>query len=460
MPRHVPTLLMMLATMSGFSTPSGAGELTLQQAMTIALEHNHTVAASSANASAAQAQQEQAQGYRLPKVDLMQIFNYTDNPAEVFAFTLNQRRFEMNEFFMSDPNTPDALDTWITRLEITQPIYVGGRISTRNDQAALMAASAEMDLSHTQQKVTFDVATAFAATLMTAEHLEVVRRARETTAAHVALAEKYAAQGFIIDAEVLNAQVYLAQMDEMLVESKSNADLAQSALDFSMGIDQTTRHELHPLPPTPPVGEPMAAWMERGVAMRRDLEARRRELDAGRLEEKAVNPGFKPEIAVKGRYELYDDRLFGSNGHSGSVMAVAKINLFSGGSDMAEIEAARQEALSGEHNIAMFEEGVRLEVRSAFVQVQTARKRRLTTGRAVDAAREALRVREKRFEQGLDKMIDLLDAETALRESELRELVARYDLTLSTYRLYFTSGTSLTALFGIDQSSHQQEIQQ
>ena len=39
-------------------------------------------------------------------------------------------------------------------------------------------------------------------------------------------------------------------------------------------------------------------------------------------------------------------------------------------------------------------------------------------------------------------MIDLLDAETALREAELRELVARYDVSLSTYRLLFVSGGS------------------
>jgi len=44
---------------------------------------------------------------------------------------------------------------------------------------------------------------------------------------------------------------------------------------------------------------------------------------------------------------------------------------------------------------------------------------------------EALRVREHRFTQGLDKMIDLLDAETAAREAELRELVARYDVSLT-----------------------------
>jgi outer membrane protein TolC len=43
-------------------------------------------------------------------------------------------------------------------------------------------------------------------------------------------------------------------------------------------------------------------------------------------------------------------------------------------------------------------------------------------------------------------MIDLLDAETALRESQLREMVARYDLSLNTYQLFFASGKTLAQI--------------
>ena len=41
------------------------------------------------------------------------------------------------------------------------------------------------------------------------------------------------------------------------------------------------------------------------------------------------------------------------------------------------------------------------------------------------------------------RMIDLLDAETALREAEVRELVARYDATLAAYRLNFATGVEV-----------------
>lgn len=443
MPRSVPFILLTIAVIFAPPPASGATELSLEEAMATALDHNHSIAASSAQVAAAQARQDQARGFRFPDVDVMEMFTVTNNPAEVFAFTLNQGRFDMDEFFMSDPNAPDTLDTWMTSVEITQPIYTGGQVSTRIRQSDLMAQASRLDLEHARQTIAFEVVTAYIRALKARERLDVVRRARQTTARHVDLAEKYATQGFIIEAEVLNARVYLAQMDEMVLQAQNDADLAQSALNFAMGTDQSLRYDLQPLPKTPPPSGPMVTWIDRAVGSRLDLQARRRELDAGRLEEKAVNPGWKPEIALKGRYDLYDDQFFGSNGHSGSMMAVAKINLFSGGSDRAESEAARQDALSGEHSVAVFEEGVRLEVRSAFADVRTAVQRHEAASRSVTAAREAHRVREKRFEQGLDKMIDLLDAETALRESELRELVARFDLNQATTRLKFASGTPL-----------------
>ena len=102
-----------------------------------------------------------------------------------------------------------------------------------------------------------------------------------------------------------------------------------------------------------------------------------------------------------------------------------------------------REAAAGEADIRRFEDGVRLEVQQAWQDLATARVRHITAKNSLAAASEAVRVRESRFKQGLDKMIDLLDAETALREAELRELVARYDVALDTYHLGFVSGANL-----------------
>jgi outer membrane protein TolC len=86
---------------------------------------------------------------------------------------------------------------------------------------------------------------------------------------------------------------------------------------------------------------------------------------------------------------------------------------------------------------------VRLEVQRAWQDLHTAGIRYTTAKSTLKAATEAVRVREGRFMQGLDKMIDLLDAETGLREAEMREMVARYDVVLDTNRLRFVSGATL-----------------
>ena len=434
------TILITVLAASGV----GANELTMDEAVATALENSPALRAAYERSQAAAVRATEAKGHRLPSLDLSEIYSYTNNPAEVFAFELNQGRFDFDEFVMSDPNNPDALSTWITRLEFTLPIYTGGQLGTRIDQAGQMASAEDRRWAHARQKLVFDTITAYTNLAKAREQSELMSKARSTTAQHVRLAESYAGQGLILNAEVLKARVFLAEMDELLAQANNGARLAEATLNFEMGTDQNLPRQIAPLPPPPSAPGSLEDWIAAAVDERRDLRAARQELEAGRLEEKAAKPWYLPEVAATGRYELYDDQIFGSNGHSGSIMGFARLNLYSGGSAAAKRTAAHHETASGEADVLRFEEGVRLEVQQAWHNLHTARARLTTATGSLTAAREALRVREHRFKQGLDKMIDLLDAETALREGELRELVARYDVSLSTYRLIFVSGGSLT----------------
>lgn len=435
---HVFTVLISVA----ISTGVGAQELSMEQAVATALANSPSIRAADEHAKAAAARSDQAKGHRWFSLDLSEIYSYTNNPAEVFAFKLNQGRFDFGEFTMTDPNDPDWLSTWITSLEMTVPIYTGGQLGNRIAQADHMASAEELHLAHTKKKVAFDTITAYTNLAKAREQVDLVTKSRATTAEHVSLAESYAEQGVILDAEVLKAKVFLAQMDEMLAQATNGARLAEAALNFEMGTDQNIPRQIAPLPPPPPAPGDLDDWVNAAIEQRRDLQAARLELEAGRLEEKTTKPWYLPEVAARGKYELYDDAIFGSNGQSGSIMAFARFNLFQGGSDSASREAAHHEAAAGEADIRRFEEGVRLQVQQSWHNLNTSKARYQTANDSLAAAREALRVRENRFKQGLDKMIDLLDAETALREAELRELVARYDLSLSTYELLFVSGGS------------------
>jgi len=435
-------LTAILLSITATAAPA-AGELTLAEAVQTALDGNPAVQAAAERAQAASARARQAEGHRLPQLDLSEIYSYSDNPSEVFAFQLNQERFSFDEFVSTDPNTPDPLSTFITRLELMLPIYTGGQLGARIDQADHMATAEELRWQHSRQQVVFDTIASYANLAKAREQVGLMTKARATTARHAELADSYAGQGLILQAEVLKAKVFLAEMDELLAQAENGARLAEAALNFVMGADQSIPRELSPLPPPPATPGELDDWRAAAVASRRDLEAARRELEAGRLEEKTAKPWYLPEVAASARYDLYDDTIFGSHGGSGSLMAFARIDLYSGGAEAARREAAQLDAAAWGFDIRRFEEGVQLEVQQAWHDLHTAQARQATASDSLEAAREALRVREHRFTQGLDKMIDLLDAETAVREAELRELVARYDVSLGGYRLLFVSGGNL-----------------
>ena len=417
--------------------------LTTTGAVSTALENSPALAASDADRAAAEARAAQAKGNWYPKVDLVEIYHGTNNPAEVFAYQLNQERFDMNGFFAGDPNNPDWLNNWMTRVELVQPIWLGGQLTSQVAQARLMADAQQSLHQRTRQQVAFDTLTAFTNLTKAREYRELIAKARATTAEHLRLAEEFAKVGMVVEAEVLKARVYLSEMDEFTAQAEAGARLAEAALNFHMGLDQSTPRELAPLPESRFSSGTLEEWTEMALEQRDDLRASRTRRDAGQLEEKKARSGFMPKVALIGRYDLYDDSFLGSNGSSGSVMVNARINLFRGGSDKQALDAARHQTRSFNENIDRFEEGVRLEVRQAWQDLSTAQARSETARAALAATGEALRITDERFQQGLEKMIDLLDAETALREAEVRELTARYDEAFALFRLHFAAGFSL-----------------
>ena len=79
-------------------------------------------------------------------------------------------------------------------------------------------------------------------------------------------------------------------------------------------------------------------------------------------------------------------------------------------------------------------------MRQAFEEARTARERHATSLKAIEAARESERIVSERFQGGIVKMLDVLDATTARREAETRELVARAESHLTAFRLALKAG--------------------
>ena len=432
---RLPLVVLWLA-----AAPSMGGErLTLLEAMQRGRENAHEVGAAKARAEAGGERVRQARGFRLPALHLEENFIRTDSPAEVFALELNQERFSFAEFTASDPNHPSPLNTAVTRAELTLPLYTGGELSTRVGQAEAGAKAANDSATWAGNQSAFGAAQAYVAVSQAQEYAGLLEESRKTIQAHVELARNYVEQGMLVRSELLRAEVEMARIEDMLAQARGNARIAAANLAFRVGADQSSEWQLATLAFPAAPRDDLAGWLA-SASGRPDLAAARSLVHAGELEVSTRRAAFLPRVGIVARGDLVDDHVFGHHGESTAIMAQASLNLFAGGSDRAAIRVAEWDAKAGQEDVARFGEGVQLEVRQAWEEAATARARQATAARAVNAAREAERIVSERFSTGVVKMLDLLDAATARREAETRELVARAEANTAVLRLALVAG--------------------
>lgn len=363
----------------------------------------------------------------------------TNTPAEVFALQLNQGVFAFEDFVMSDPNNPDWFENATSRFELMLPIYMGGGLSGRIDQAKLAAEADEIRASWAADSAALAAAEAFIRLAQVRENVTLLERSLETVEAHVNIAKAYVEQGMLVRSELLRAEVEWSRIQDLLQQAEGHAKVAEANLSFRLAADSSTSWELRELPDPQSIDNGIESWLITAES-RADLEAARRLLSAAELEIKVQRSALMPKIGLQAKYDFNGETLFGSDAHAGSVAAVASIDIFSGNRHRAAKAAAEADLEAGRLQLEQFEDGIRLGVKEAYETATSSRQRYDTAMAAQQAAAEAERITEERFKKGVVKMIDLLDASTARQEAETRQLVAAAEAYLATLELAVRSG--------------------
>ncbi|MBI2838712.1 MAG: TolC family protein [Acidobacteria bacterium] len=429
-----------------------AEPLTLQEAIETARANNPQLLESAASAAAAQEAHREARLSRLPTFELREVALRTDSPADTFGLKLMQEKFSFPDFVASDPNAPEPVTNFATEIQASVPLYTGGRITAGIGQAAQMANASVAMRARTGEAVEFMVASAYMNLLLADRFVELAQKARDTTGRHVEQAQAYFDAGMIVESDLLQARVQMARMEEALISARNNARLARAGLNRAMGVDQSRAYDLDPSLP-----EAALDWKNLDDAIsaasdrRQDLRAVAAKVNAASLAITRARGEYLPEVALVGKIAINDDRVFGGNGRSYTVMALARWNFWNWGQTQARVARSRSEHVAALEAQRGYRQQVEFEVREAWQAVEDARARSQVASAAVASAEKALAILDARFEQGVTKVTDLLDAETMLNEARARALQAGFDSERSMRALGFATGQPNAASHGSEE---------
>ncbi len=359
-------------------------------------------------------------------------------------------KFEDQPYIMfTDIKVPlNATDLYGWNVTAVQPIFTGYALSTKYEMAKLNIDLKEVEKRLAILDVTRSVKTVYYNVLLAQKTLAVADDAVENLDSHARDAEEFYKHDLIPHNDLLQSQVALANARQNREKAGMANEMALSTLNMLIGagIDQPTRiADITTLSSRPPSLEQLtAAALEKRPELRA-LRIGLKNLDnATRLAKSA----FYPEIALVGRYQRIGDNVAATNNpygndHNATISLTAKWSIFEWGKTGDEIRKHDHEKAALQQRLRQVEDSITLEVKSAYLNTEVARKNIETASTALDQAKENYRMTNLQYQHQLATTTNVLDARTFLSQARTNYYGALYGYLISEAELERVAGGGL-----------------
>jgi outer membrane protein len=417
--------------------------LTLQQAVTFALEKNPLRKAAIADAKAASAGIREARSFLLPHLSFSETATRGDDPVYVFGSKLRQQRFTAADFAPNKLNTPLPFGNFATRFGGTWNLFDSFASWHGINQAKQMNEAAGHLLDRTDQEIVFRVISSYYDVLLAGKELEVAEQSAKTAQSIMDRSQTRFDSGLTVESDLLTAKVRMAARKQEVIRAKNALEVARAQLNTAMGMPLGSPFQL-----TGELAErtlsvpPMQDAEKLALTHRPDLKRIASEEAAQRQSVSIAKSSFGPRVNAFAGWEMDNPTLAAGGGGNNWLGGIElQFDIFQGGAKRAEL--SRQRALE-EKVIAIKQaanDAVRLEVRRAYYETDANRQQIEVARAAIAQAQESLRINQDRYDSGLTTITDLLGAEDAARRSQTDYWEAVYHFQTSYANLELASGS-------------------
>lgn len=341
------------------------------------------------------------------------------------------------------PNHLEALT-----LQLDQLLDVTNQVGTAVSQARLYALSAQYGLTSTTESTALNATTSYYDLLRTDQSVRVAQASLDAYRAQLATNTRLYEGGVGQKIDVLRAQSQVADAERELVRRQNERNAARSRLNDLIGrpLDADTTV-------TPSAGTPASEGIDRPSLIQQAL-GQRTEVLAAETEVRAAEKGIKlarasnePKVTVSLAGNYYPTTSFQYVRQSTAALTLGvSIPLYDGGLAQDRVREARALATEAKAREDRVRRDVALQVQTAALDVETARKRLDASNVAVTAASAARDLAQQRYEAQVGVYLEVTDAQAALTQAQAAQVDATYDLLTAQARLTRALGQPLINL--------------
>jgi outer membrane protein TolC len=420
----------------------GDQSITLSEAIQIALEGNPLRKAALADQKAASAGVKQARATLLPHIGFTESATLGNDPVYVFGTKLRQQRFDAADFALDQLNRPNPIGNFSSRFGGEWNLF-DSLASWRNlSRTRFLQQAAAQQLERTDQELVFHAVQAYYGLLLAQKQLDVAEQSKATAESVLEQAKNRYDSGLVVESDFLNAKVESASREQELIRARNSVSLAQSELGVALGLTTPTAFKpAEALDEQRPAVSALPDLEGTALTTRPDLKQIRSQEAAQQKSVSMAKAAFGPKLNAFGSWQTDSANMFANGGNNWVAGMELKIDLFAGGANRANLsqQQAMQERVAAGRQV--FENQVRLEVRRAYYDLNSACQQVEVTHAASDQAKESLRISRNRYDSGLATITDLLQIQQAMTQAQTNYWNAVYQCRTSYANLQLASGT-------------------
>ncbi len=474
--RALPAAALLMAPAGAAGQTPDTLRLSLTEAVERALSRSEEIATARARVSQADARVTQATAASLPQLTANLTYNRaiysqfsalagfagadTNSIPSAFDETLPARtRYDtLSSLLMADfmaglsRGLPfGRANTYVSLVQVSQPLFAGGRISAARSMAVHAQAASEHQLRETEADLVLQVRVAYLNVVLAQRLKAIALDARRIAADHLSQVQLFRQSGTASEFDLLRARVDFENREPGVVQAENLERVATLELKRLINLPPESPLTLTSTLDTQPV-EVDEATLANLLADRPALLAAREMVALRRAGLKSARGEWFPTVAAQANLAFYAypgtvaPPAFSEWRKDWSLALAVSWPLFDGfarNGRVGEAGAALEEARSQQ---AMLEEGLRVELSQAMGDYRTAvaqLKARQETSRL---AQEAHDLADLRYRNGLATQLEVSDAALVLDQARVNEVQGLADYVKALARLERLGGGRLTLL--------------
>jgi len=401
------------------------GSLSLPQAIDLALKDHPAVKQARETTAATRAQIGVSRAGYFPSVSFQGNYYYGNS----FASTGRISGTSTTGGVTGTVSTAAESSLYFYQFQAKQLLYDFGKTPGIVGQSRSSFQQSEQDYFGTRQQVVLDARTAYFGLLATQRARKVQEETVRQNQDLLKQAQGFYQVGLKAKIDVTKAEANLFSAEANLIQAKNNVELARVTLMNALGLKTWPYKQVEDVLEVTPQPRPLEELTGTAMQKRPELMKNRYQQEFNQAGIQVALAGYFPTFTSTAAYgwQGIGDSPFGNLPNNWYVGAAMTFPLFEGLSTTYSVSQNKAQLRATLESYEVLRQNVTKEVSQAYLNVRTGWELIRATKKALEAARENLRLAWGRYQAGIGTIIEFTDAQVQFSQADLNFVQALYN---------------------------------